>query len=177
MDSTGTNLQTPPLTPDDGGEHAGPRILTFEAAGRTHACELEGVREILVGRAATRLPGAPAHVVGLVNLRGTLMTVIDVAARLAPGTPARSGGHVIVVEVEGRLAGCRVDAVRRVRPRPDLDPPHTNGNGAHSAGGAAEGNADGGGVVMGIGEVDGELVAVLDLRAIVRQTLLFPGER
>jgi len=154
----------------EGEEQAGPRLLTFELAGRSHGCALDGVREIIVGRAATRLPGAPAHVVGIMNLRGTLVTVIDLAARLAAGVPARATGHVIVVEVEGRLVGCRVDAVRRVRPLPPLDRPP---NGHHPD----VGNANDGGIVMGIGEVDGELVAVLDLRAIVRQTLLFTGER
>ncbi len=166
------------MEPGEDAEHAGPRILTFEVAGRTHACDLEGVREVLVGRAATRLPGAPAHVAGIVNLRGTLMTVIDVATLMAPGAPSRAGGHVIVVEVDGRLAGCRVDAVRRVRPRPDLDPPPAAvPRAASGAMARVDGNAEGGGIVMGMGEVDGELVAVLDLRAIARQTLLFPGER
>lgn len=129
-----------------------------------HACAVEGVREVLVYRATTRLPGAPPHVLGLLNLRGTLLTVVDLGARLGHGAPG-PGGHVIVVEVDGRLVGCRVDAIRRVRPQPALLPL------------PGVGNAEVEGIVMGLGEVDGELVAVVDLFAIARQTLLFPGER
>ena len=144
---------------------AGPQLLTFMLGGRLHACAVDGLREILVSRGTTRLPGAPPFVLGLLNLRGTLVSVLDVAARLDATVAPRADGHVIVLEVEGRLAGCRVDAVRRVRPRPPLDPP------------PAVGNPEDGGVVMGIGEVDGEPVVVLDLSLLVRQTLLFPGER
>lgn len=165
MDSTGTTPAPIALPPDPDGGEAGPRILTFTLGGRTHGCRLDGVREIVPGRPATRLPGAASHVAGLLNLRGTVVTVIDLAALLLPGRDARHDGHVVVVEVEGRLAGCRVDGVDRVVPAPPLDPP------------PAGGNADHGGIVIGVGEVGGELVAVLDLIAAVRQTLLFPGER
>lgn len=164
MASTGTTPQ-PIALPPDLEEGAGPRILTFTLGARIHGCRLDGVREIVTGRPATRLPGAAPHVSGLLNLRGTVVTVIDLAALLVPGREARHDGHVVIVEVEGRLAGCRVDAVDRVVPEPPLDLPPSGGN------------ADPGGIVMGVGEVGGELVAVLDLIAAVRQTLLFPGER
>lgn len=179
MASTRTNSPSPslPTATDAAGDDAllspgdldvaaaGPQLLTFVLGGRLHGCPVEGLREIVTTRATTRLPGAPPFVLGLLNLRGTLVTVLDVAARLDATRAASTDGHVIVLEVEGRLAGCRVDAVRRVRPRPPLDPP------------PAVGNPEDRGVVMGIGEVDGESVVVLDLSQLVRQTLLFPGER
>jgi len=115
----------------------------------------------VAGRAAARLPGAEPHVVGLVNLRGRLLTVLDVAARLGLAAPA-DPGHVLVVDAGGREAGCRVAAVERVVPAPPLTPAS---------------NAEAGGIVLGVGEVDGEPVAVLDLPRFVSETLLDPGER
>ncbi len=71
----------------------------------------------------------------------------------------------MVVEADGRIAGFRVDAVKRVYQYPDLLPPPQFGNGMPP------------GIVLGIGDAGDNMVAVLDLPVIVRQTLLFPGER
>ena len=151
-----------------------PQLLTVDAGGERYGCPLEAIREIVPGRSTTRLPGAPPHVRGLLNLRGALVTVLDLAVALDGRQPSDDvDGHVLVLEVEGRLAGCRVDHVRRVHPRPPLHPLPAS----RAGGDAAVGNALPPGIVMGVGEVDGQLLAVMDLRALVRQTLLFPGER
>ena len=66
-----------------GFEHAlgnsvdAPRLLVFTAAGRTCACELSTIREIIPNRRATPLPGAPSFVTGLINLRGSIITVLE----------------------------------------------------------------------------------------------------
>ena len=89
-----------------------PRYLVVEVGGRRFAWELSQVREIVPARATTRLPGAPAWILGLLNLRGTVLTVTDLATRL--GLVPTGVGSVVVVEVEGRVLGVRVDAVRSV---------------------------------------------------------------
>lgn len=85
-------------------------MLRFRAAGMACACDLELVREIVRTRALTRLPGAPAWVAGLMNLRGTLLTVVDLSVRLGGG-----GGEpprvVMVVEGAGRRFGIGVQGV------------------------------------------------------------------
>lgn len=148
------------------------QLLTFRVGAQRYGCRLEAVREIFAARPATRLPGAPPHVLGLVNVRGALLTVLDVGRWLhgaASGEATAGGpsGHVLVVEADGRQAGCRVDGLGRALPLPPLEAPPAG----------AAGNGTMGGIVLGIGEADGELVAVLDLPALVRQSLLFPGER
>jgi purine-binding chemotaxis protein CheW len=168
---------TPPTsgaTADAGGDPAAheapeaPRLLLFRAAGRLFGCRLEVAREVLAPGAATRLPGAPGHVVGLRNVRGRLVTVLDVARALDASAPPAKGGHVLVVDAgDGRLAGCRVDAALRVVPAPPLDPP---------ASGDPLRNAAGPGIVLGVGRVEGEPVTVLDLPRCVRDTLVDPGE-
>lgn len=71
------------------------------------------IREIVSARNVTRLPGAPVWVLGLLNLRGTVLTVVDLAQRLGLATKAE-GGSVVVVEHEGRALGVRVDVVHAV---------------------------------------------------------------
>ncbi len=82
------------------------------AGGQRFAWELATVREIVPARSVTRLPGAPAWVVGLVNLRGMVVTVVDLATRLA--LAPRERAQVVVLDVDGRALGVRVDAVRSV---------------------------------------------------------------
>jgi purine-binding chemotaxis protein CheW len=135
-------------------------------AGRTYGCPLDAVREVLVAGPTARLPGAPPHVLGLLNVRGRLVTVLDLARRLHPESPAAQGGHVLLVEVGGATAGCRVDEVLRAAA------------GTLPTGAPTDaGNAGVGGIVLGIGEVEGEPITVLDLPRFVRDTLLDPGER
>jgi purine-binding chemotaxis protein CheW len=89
----------------------GPRYLVARAAGQRVAIPLEEAREIVHARQVTRLPGAVPWVAGLFNLRGTVLTVLDVAVRLGGSA---STGPVIVVEVEERSVGLRVDGVDAV---------------------------------------------------------------
>jgi chemotaxis signal transduction protein len=70
------------------------------------------IKEIVPARAVTRLPGAPAWVLGLLNLRGSVVTVADLGPRM--GLEGGEGGSVVVLEIEGRMLGVRVDEVRSV---------------------------------------------------------------
>jgi purine-binding chemotaxis protein CheW len=154
-----TRIEATSAAPDDAADV--PRLLLVVVGGVRFGVRLEDVREVVAGRAAARLPGAEPCVVGLVNLRGRLLTVLDVARRLDLAPPT-DPGHVLVVDAGGREAGCRVATVDRVVPAPPLAPAS---------------NAEAGGIVLGVGEVDGEPVAVLDLPRFVSETLLDPGER
>ncbi|HRQ79317.1 MAG TPA: chemotaxis protein CheW [Gemmatimonadaceae bacterium] len=84
------------------------RYLVAEAAGQRVAVPLGQAREIIGARAVTRLPGAPSWIAGLVNLRGTVLTVLDVSQRLGG---AASAGPVLVVELGDRKFGLRVERV------------------------------------------------------------------
>jgi hypothetical protein len=66
------------------------RLLVFRVGPLLCATEAERVREILPRLVATRIPGAPAVVAGLVNVRGTLVTVVD--GRRALRQPEGGGG-------------------------------------------------------------------------------------
>lgn len=97
---------------EESADSAAPRYLVARVGGQWVAWELSVVREIIPARAVTRLPGAPPWVLGLLNLRGAVVTVMDLAVRL--GLPGAEAQSVIVLELDERLLGVRVDAVESV---------------------------------------------------------------
>ena len=79
---------------ESGAAVGGERLLVFVAEEHRYAIAIEAVKEIVPARAATRLPGAPPHVAGLINLRGRLVTVTDLAVQL--GSPLRRPAEQLV---------------------------------------------------------------------------------
>lgn len=89
-----------------------PQVVLLTIQGRTLGVPVGSVREIRGWEAVTPLTGAPAHVLGVLNLRGDVVTVIDLAKRLSFAEPASTDGAVvIVVEHQGGLAGLLCEAV------------------------------------------------------------------
>lgn len=94
-------------------------VLLLDGGAARYAIAVERVREIVPARALTRLPGAPSWVRGLLNVRGTLLTVIDLMARLE-GTPATAPEpSVVIVEAGDRQLGLLVDDVGEVEELPE----------------------------------------------------------
>ena len=135
-------------------------MLLFEVGGRIYACGIDAVREIIPFRPCTRLPGAPSFVCGLINLRGTITTVLDLAARLDVGTVDRGEGSIVLAEHGTKVVGIAVDRVRDVQPIPaeQVEP--------------ASGDESRGGIVRGLARVDDHVVVLLDVPQLVRQALL-----
>jgi purine-binding chemotaxis protein CheW len=88
------------------------RLLLFRSGGQVFAVDAGAVREVLPAMPSTRIPGAPAAVCGLVNVRGTLVTVVDAAQAmgLGPASPG-SAGMLVLVEHRSRPVGLAVDEV------------------------------------------------------------------
>lgn len=105
--------------------------LVTSRIGEQEICiDIQSVREIRGWTPATVLPHAPPHVIGIINLRGTVLPVVDLAMRLGLGRTETSARHVIVVvQVGGKVCGLLVDAVseilsiapERIQPTPDVD--------------------------------------------------------
>jgi purine-binding chemotaxis protein CheW len=106
------------------GERAAAHVA-FSAAGETYALAAARVREMLAPPPHTALPHAPRSVLGLVNLRGRLVPVIDLRARLGlPDAAAGAERRLLVCEAGGDVVGLLVDALEEVfpaRPR-DIEP-------------------------------------------------------
>lgn len=139
------------------------RFLLFGVAGRLCACDLEAVREIVAMRPATRLPGAPAWVRGLINLRGTLVTVVDLAVRFGADAGESGAKSIVVVEAAGKSFGIGVDEVRDVQ------------SVAEGALEDVDAQRAAGGIVRGLAHVGGsraETALLVDVGEIVRQALV-----
>ncbi len=88
------------------------QLITFQIGEQHLGVDIMAIREIRAWTPTTMLPHVPAHVRGVVNLRGTVLPVIDLAARLGWGTTDPTGRHVIiVVRIDDQLQGLIVDAV------------------------------------------------------------------
>lgn len=145
--------------PDTASDIAPRQLLLFRLADHIGGIELAIVREILPPPPATRLPGAPSYVRGLINVRGTVITVIDLVARLY-GRPARPDGPIMLIEHTNRAIGVAVDEVIEVQPLPpegwqtpigDLLP---------------------GGIVYAMGEIDSQTVLLLDIPGLLTNVLV-----
>jgi purine-binding chemotaxis protein CheW len=92
------------------------RSLVFRVAGRAYSCDVSAVREVVPLDRFTRLPGAPAAIMGLMNVRGSIVTVVDAATLLHPGqVAARPRSMVLVVDAGTRGVGLAVERVADVR--------------------------------------------------------------
>jgi purine-binding chemotaxis protein CheW len=135
------------------------QLLLLEVGDALYGIASDAVREIVASRALTRLPGAPPHVRGLMNLRGELVTVIDLCQRVT-GSPARNvDGSTIVVQSGERMLGLSVDDVRDVQP---LDVEETADEPLETTSGR---------LIRRLGRLGDAVVIVLDVDDIVRQTL------
>jgi purine-binding chemotaxis protein CheW len=90
----------------------GHELMVVEIAGQRFAIDIMSVREIRGWTSSTRLPHAPDHVLGMINLRGQVLPVIDFATRLGlGGSEPHPASVVMVTEIGGRMVGLLVDAV------------------------------------------------------------------
>jgi purine-binding chemotaxis protein CheW len=110
------------------------QYLTFMIAGEEYAVSLLKVREIIEYDTVTEVPRTPEWIRGVINLRGSVVPVIDLAVKLrqAPSVAGKLTCIVITeVECEGEatVMGIMADAVRQVidlKPQ-DVEPPPTFG--------------------------------------------------
>ena len=136
------------------------RLLLFDIGGKIFACDMSAIREIIPFQRVTRLPGAPATVCGLINLRGTIVTVLDLGARIGKKPCNREGGSILLVPFRDKLVGIGVDEVR------DLQ-----SIGADELQKEGDLSAFDSGIILGLAEVDGDLAVILDIDAIVNDVL------
>jgi purine-binding chemotaxis protein CheW len=133
-------------------------LLSFRVGEQEYSVDIMSVREIRGWTRATPLPHAPAHIRGVINLRGTVLPVVDLSTRLGmspvDGDPRNV---IIVVQFASHTAGLLVDAVVDIiaLQRADLQPPPAL---------AADGGAA---CVDAITIVEGRMIRVLNLAGVL----------
>ena len=142
------------------------QYVTFVCAGVEYGVEILRVQEIKGWDGVTRVPYTPPYVLGVMNLRGVIVPVIDLRARFGlESKPFDSSTVVIVVRVDAavgeKTVGIVVDAVSEVyniaadavKPTPEL--------------GASAGSA----CVSGLTSVDDKMVMLLDMNRLVASSI------
>ena len=133
-------------------------LLSFLVGGQDYSVPIMSVREIRGGASATSLPHSPGYVRGVINLRGTVLPIIDLAKRLGMTAETDESRNVIIVVAVGdRTFGLMVDAVSDILaiPKNEIQPP-------------PEMRADGErNFVSALTIVEGTMIRILDLDAVM----------
>ena len=141
------------------------QYLTFSLAGEMFAVGILNVKEIIEYGNLTEIPMMPAFIRGVINLRGAVVPVVDLAVRFG-GKTAEIGRRtcIVIVEMKGAESGdashdigIMVDAVSEVLeiPGSEIEPPPTFG---------AKIRAD---FIAGMGKVNSKFVIILDIMRVL----------
>jgi purine-binding chemotaxis protein CheW len=135
-------------------------FLAFSLAGELYAVKIAFIAEILKPPPITAVPRAPHNVIGVVSVRGRLVTIIDLRRRLKlPESPTDRRTRILLTGLEhGESIGLLVDEVMQVYrlAESEIEPAHVLGGDqpAH---------------IGGIGRPDGALIILLDLGPILAE--------
>ena len=133
--------------------------LAFEAGGQSYAVTITAVREIRGWTEPSGMPDAEPHILGVINLRGEFLPLIDLAAKLGLNTPnIDERSVVILVEVAEATVGLLVDSVSNIitSNAQDMQPPPE----------VAKGHAPS--YVSALTLVDDKTLRILDLSAVLQ---------
>ena len=104
-------------------------LVSFRIGAQEFCVDIMSVREIRGWSAATTLPRTPSFVCGVINLRGAVLPIVDLSARLGFGAAEPSDRHAIIVaQIGSQVVGLLVDAVSdiisvsddMIQPTPDV---------------------------------------------------------
>ncbi|WP_227272541.1 chemotaxis protein CheW [Roseobacter weihaiensis] len=140
--------------------HTTLELLTFRLADQEYSLDIMSVREIRGWTRTTPLPHAPSYMKGVINLRGTVLPVMDLSQRLGLAPREHTDRNVIiVVNHNDIMTGLLVDAVSDIiaLTADDLQPPPE----MQSQSGAN--------VVSSLTLIDERMIRVLDLSSIITE--------
>lgn len=89
--------------------------VTFRLANETYGINVMQVQEVLRFSDIAPVPGAPPYVLGIINLRGNVVTVIDTCQRFGlPPIEITDNTRIVIIETNQQVIGILVDAVAEV---------------------------------------------------------------
>ena len=89
-------------------------FLAFRLGDEEYAIDILKVQEIRAHEAVTRIANAPAYLKGVINLRGTIVPIVDLRVKLGMERLADASAVAIILNLDGRVMGMVVDAVSDV---------------------------------------------------------------
>jgi len=132
-------------------------IVGFQVGRETYGVAITSLQEIVRVPEITAVPDAPDYMEGVINLRGKIVSVIDLRKRFG-GKQINAGkrNRILVVEHKGRLCGLIVDSATEVLkiPASDVEP-------------SAEVFHEGLNSVTGLGKYQGRLIVLLDMAKLL----------
>mgnify|MGYP003990776527 CR=1 FL=1 len=136
------------------------RFLNFYLEKESYGIEIRHVTEIIVLQEITKVPDLPGFIIGVVNLRGNVISVMDMRMRFHLETREYDDRTcIVVVNIKDLAIGLLVDAVNEVLniPEEQVDPPPKTHSGIKSS------------YVMGMGKVDDQVKILLDIEKILQE--------
>lgn len=89
--------------------------MTFRLENETYGINVMQVQEVLRYTDIAPVPGAPGYVLGIINLRGNVVTVIDTRSRFGlPPSEVTENSRIVIIEAEKQVIGIMVDSVAEV---------------------------------------------------------------
>ncbi len=136
------------------------QVVAFKLRNEEYGFSILNVQEIKGLTDITRVPFAPDFIKGVINLRGSVLPVIDLKRRLGlEDTPYTSNTRIVIVQYEDVSVGMLVDAVTEVRT--------INGEDFDTTRSITASNDSGSKFISGIGKVDGRLIIHLNISEII----------
>ncbi len=147
-------------TMDDAPETERVQVVSFLIGKEEYAVDVLCVREINRLMAITHVPKTASEVLGVVNLRGTIIPVVDLRSWFRLGeTGFRPENRIVVIEVDGRMLGCVVEQVNEVL---RIDPSIVDPPGSVITGPEAE-------FISGVARLNDRLLMMLDVDRVLEE--------
>jgi purine-binding chemotaxis protein CheW len=117
------------MTDISSNTHGSRELISFRIGAQEFCVDIMAIREIRGWTQATALPQSPDFVRGVINLRGAVLPIVDLAARLGFDSSETTARHVIIVaQIGSQMVGLLVDAVSDIltvtddliQPTPDV---------------------------------------------------------
>jgi len=133
-------------------------VVAFRVAGQEFCIDIMSVKEIRGWTETTVLPHAQAYVKGVINLRGSVVPVVDLSARLGLGQIEPGPRHVIIITVvNGRIVGLLADVVSDIITAGEAD--------MHPVPDVVAGDVRS--FVSGVITIDSQMIGMLDLEQVL----------
>jgi purine-binding chemotaxis protein CheW len=134
------------------------QYLTFALSKEEYAIEILRVQEIKGYSAITPIPNTPPHIKGVMNLRGTVVPIVDLRIKFGlPDVEYNQFTVIIVVNVSNRVVGIVVDSVSDVLniSAEEVEPPPSLGAGTDTS------------FLIGMAKSSDRLIAMLDIEKVI----------